>query len=191
MRQTRYTAVAIGLHWVVGLLILVNIGLAWTWPLAPDEAVRPMINNHKAIGVTVLGLVAMRLLWRWTHPAPPLPAHHKRWEKHAAHSVHMALYVLMFAIPLTGWIMDSAWEKAAEVPMPYFGLFEFPRIGFIMDMDPATRKWIHGAFGEGHEIAGWILIALFVIHVGGALKHQFIDKDRELGRMGVGQAPPA
>lgn len=188
MGQTRYTGVAIAFHWIIGLLIIVNVGLAWAWPLAPDEAVRPMINNHKAIGVTVLGLVIMRLLWRWAHPAPPLPTHHKPWEKRAAHAVHIALYVVMFAIPLTGWIMDSAWEKAAEVPMPYFGLFECPRIGFIMDMDPATRKSIHDVFGEGHEISGWILIALFAFHVGGALKHQFIDKDRELARMGIGRA---
>ena len=188
MEQTRYTGVAIALHWIIGLMIIVNIALAWIWPIAPDEAVRPLINNHKAIGVTVLGLLLMRVLWRWSHPAPALPAHHKPWEKRAAHTVHMLLYVLMFTIPLSGWIMDSAWEKAAQVPMPYFGLFEFPRIGFIMEMDPTTRKTIHGVFGEAHEISGWILMALFVIHVGGALKHQFIDKNRGLARMGVGRA---
>lgn len=188
MGQSRYNGVAIAFHWLVGLLIVVNVGLAWAWPVAPDEAVRPLINNHKAIGVTVLGLVIMRFLWRWTHPVPPLPAHHKPWEKRAAHWVHILLYVIMFALPLSGWIMDSAWEKAAEVPMPYFGLFDFPRIGFIMDMDAATRKSLHDSFGEAHEISGKILYLLFILHVGGALKHQFIDKDRELARMGIGRA---
>ena len=72
--------------------------------------------------------------------------------------------------------------------MPYFGLFEFPRIGFIMDMDPATRKSIHSAFGSAHDVSGKILYLLFFLHVGGALKHQFIDKDRELARMGIGRA---
>lgn len=184
----RYTSTAIALHWIVGLLIIVNIAIAWIWPVAPDEAVRPLINNHKAIGVTVLGLVSMRLLWRLTHRPPPLPVHHQRWEKRAAHLVHIALYVLMFAIPLSGYIMDSAWEKAAEVPMPYFGLFEFPRIGFIMALDPATRDAIHSTFGGVHEVAGKILYLLFFVHVAGALKHQFYDKDRGLARMGLGGA---
>ena len=188
MGQTRYTGVAIAFHWIIGLLIIVNVGLAWAWPLVADESVRPLINNHKAIGVTVLGLLVMRVLWRWTHRVPPLPAHHKPWEKRAAHWVHILLYIIMFALPLSGWIMDSAWEKAAEVPMPYFGLFEFPRIGFILDMDAATRKSIHDVFGAAHDISGKILYLLFFLHVGGALKHQFIDKDRELERMGIGRA---
>jgi cytochrome b561 len=188
MGETRYTGVAIALHWIIGLLIIVNVGLAWAWPLAPDEAVRPLINNHKTIGITVLALVAMRLLWRWTHPVPPLPAHHKPWEKRAARWVHIGLYVIMFALPLSGWIMDSAYKDAASHPNLWFGLFEWPRIGWVMGLDPATKKQVHDIFGETHEISGKILYLLFFFHVGGALKHQFIDKDRELARIGIGRA---
>lgn len=188
MGQTRYTGIAIALHWIVALLIIVNVTLAWVWPISPDEAVRPLINNHKSIGVTVLGLLVMRLLWRLTHPAPALPAYYQPWEKRAAHSVHMLLYVVMFTMPLSGWVFDSAWEKAADNPMQYFGLFEWPRIGWIMDLDPATKKIIHDRGEDVHGIASKILYLLFAVHVIGALKHQFVDKDRGLARMGIGRA---
>ena len=184
----RYTGTAIALHWIVALLMVVNVSLAWAWPLAPYDMVRPLINTHKSIGITLLLLVTMRLLWRLTHRPPALPDHHKPWEKRAAHTAHILLYVIMFALPLSGWIMDSAWEKAADNPNFWFGLFEWPRLGFIMTLDPVTKKSVHGLFGEMHEIAGYILYFLVVVHIGGALKHQFLDKDRELARMGIGQS---
>lgn len=183
----RYTGTAIALHWIIGILMIVNVGLAWAWPVAPDEAVRPLINNHKSIGITLLLLVTMRILWRATHKPPALPVHHQPWEKRAAHAVHMLLYVIMFALPLSGWIMDSAWEKAADNPNFWFGLFEWPRLGFIMGMEAAEKKQVHGLFGEMHEISANILYVLVVVHIGGALKHQFIDKDRELARIGLGR----
>ena len=182
----RYTNVAIIFHWLLALMILTNVVLAWTWPNVADENVRPLINNHKSIGITVLALVTMRLLWRWTHRPPPLAAHLKTWEKHAAHTAHVLLYVIMFALPLSGWIMDSAWEKAAENPNYWFGLFEWPRLSFIMSLDPATKKWMHDAFETVHGLSGFILYFLVTVHIAGALKHQFIDKDRELARIGVG-----
>ncbi len=184
----RYTGPAIALHWIIALLMIVNVGLAWTWPVAPDEAVRPLINNHKSIGITVLALVSMRLLWRMTHRPPALPDHHRPWEKRAAHAAHGLLYIIMFALPLSGWIMDSAWDKAADNPNFWFGLFEWPRIGFIMGMDAASKKEVHDLFGEMHEISGFILYFLVIVHVGGALKHQFLDKDKELARIGIGKA---
>jgi cytochrome b561 len=184
----RYTATAIALHWIVGLLMTVNVALAWVWPLLDKESVRPLINNHKSIGLTLLALVTMRLLWRLTHRAPALPAHHKPWEKRAAHGVHIALYVIMFAMPISGWIMVSAWEKAAQHPNLWFGLFEWPGIGFIMTLDPALKHQVHEAAETMHELSAYILYALVFVHVAGALKHQFIDKDRELARMGLGRA---
>lgn len=189
MSENRYTGVAIAFHWIIALLMIVNVGLAWAWPLAPDEAVRPLINNHKSIGITLLGLVTLRLLWRMTHTPPALPAHHKPWEKRAAHAVHILLYVIMFALPLSGWLMDSAYKDAAAHPNLYFGTFEWPRIGWVMTMsDPVAKEAVHGFFGATHGIAAKILYLLFILHVGGALKHQFIDKDRELARMGIGKA---
>jgi len=183
----RYTGVAIAFHWVVALLMIVNVALAWIWPLAPDEAVRPLIQNHKSIGITLLGLVILRLVWRLTHRPPALSDHLKSWEKRLAHAAHIGLYVLMFALPLSGWIMDSAWERAAQNPNFWFGLFEWPRIAPIMALDPAAKKTVHDIFGEAHDISGKIMYLLFFLHLAGALKHQFIDKNRGIARMMPGQ----
>ncbi|MBA3897517.1 MAG: cytochrome b [Sphingomonadaceae bacterium] len=183
----RYTRVAIAFHWFVAILIVTNVALALSWPHVADESVRPLIGNHKSIGMTVLGLAIMRLLWRLTHRPPPYPPVYARWETRLAHWVHAGLYVLMFALPLSGWIMDSAWEKAADNPNYYFGLFEWPRIAAIMALDPVTKKQVHEGFGAAHEIAGYILYLLVFLHVAGALKHQ-LQGHRELARMGVGPA---
>jgi cytochrome b561 len=109
-------------------------------------------------------------------------------QKRAAHWVHIALYLVMFLLPLSGWIMDSAYKDAASHPNLYFGLFEWPRLGFIMMLDPVTKEQVHDIFGETHEIAAKILYALVFFHIAGALKHQFLDKDRGLARMGIGRA---
>ncbi len=182
-KPARYTGTAIFLHWAIAALILGNIALALLWERFPDAAVRPAIDTHKSIGITVLGLVLMRILWRITHKPPPLPDRYPRWETALSTLVHAALYILMLAIPLAGWIMDSAWERAAENPMPFFYLFEWPRIAPIMALDPATKKQIHDLFGELHELSAFALLALVVLHVAGALKHQFIDREREIQRM--------
>jgi cytochrome b561 len=79
--------------------------------------------------------------------------------------------------------MDSAWKDAATHPMQWFGLFEWPRIGMVMGLDEVTKKSVHDSFGEAHEILGYALWALFALHVIGALKHQFIDGEKELQRM--------
>jgi len=183
----RYTSLAIAFHWIVALLIAVNVGLAWTWPNVADESVRPLINNHKSIGITLLGLVTMRFLWRLTHRPPALHPALRSWEKRLAHAAHVALYLVMFAMPLSGWIMDSAYKDAATHPNFWFGLFEWPRLGFIMALDPATKKTVHDFFGEMHEVSALILYLLVVLHIAGALKHQFIDRHRELARMGLGR----
>ena len=98
----RYTRVAATLHWLVALLIVINVVLGIWANHAPDDWVRPMIDTHKSIGITVLGLAVLRLLWRLSHPAPKLPETYARWERLAAHGAHVALYVWIFALPITG-----------------------------------------------------------------------------------------
>ena len=179
----RYTRTAMLLHWLIAAGIVVNVALAWIWPVLADAAVRPAIDTHKSIGITILGLAVMRLLWRFTHRPPPLPPHHAPIERKAAHGVHWGLYALLFAMPLTGWIMDSAYKDAASHPMFWFGLFEWPRIAPILHLDPALRERVHDGFGAAHHYLAWAVYGLFALHVGGALKHQWIDGDRELERM--------
>lgn len=179
----KYTRTAIALHWLVALLIFINLVLAFITEQIPEDWIRPAINTHKSIGITVLGLVLMRLLWRLTHKPPPLPASYPRWERITAHAAHILFYLFMLALPLTGWLHDSAWKAAPEVKMYWFGLFEWPRFDFIMQLEPVLKEQLHGQLGEIHEYLGFGLIGLWVLHVGAALKHQFIDKHQELQRM--------
>lgn len=179
----RYTGAAIAFHWLVAAGIVANVTLAWVWPHLADDNVRPAIDTHKSIGITVLGLAIMRLLWRWTHRPPALPTRYQRWEIAASHATHILLYVLIFAMPLSGWIMDSAWKDAATHPMYLFGLFEWPRIGTVMHLAPTTRDQVHDLFGAAHIWLSYLLYALFGLHVAGALKHQWLDREPELQRM--------
>ena len=185
----RYTGIAMLLHWVVALLVTANILLAWSWPgWLPDAQVRPAIDLHKSIGVTILGLAILRLLWRFTHSPPSFPRGYRPWEARVAHMTHYLLYAILFAMPLTGWIMDSAYEHAASTPMYWFGLFQWPRLGFIMALDPATKKSVHDGFGEAHEVIAYLVYALFALLVAGALKHQLLDGTKELQRMWPGRS---
>jgi cytochrome b561 len=184
----KYTRVAMLLHWAIALLILANIALGLSAALLPpsvlpDTDVRFVIDTHKSIGIAVLGLAILRVLWRLTHRPPPLPHVFPGWEKVAAHAAHIALYVLIFALPLSGWMHDSAWTAAASHPMYLFGLVPWPRIGFLMHLDPALKDQLHTQLGTLHTACGYALYVVLVLHVLGALKHQWIDRHPVLGRM--------
>jgi len=181
----RYTNTAIALHWLIALGIVINVTLAWLWPHSlPDAQVRPAIDMHKSIGLTILGLAIMRLLWRFSHPPPPLPTSYQKWEASAAHWAHVALYLVLFAQPISGWIMDSAYKDAAATPLHYFGTsFVLPRIAWIMDLHQPLKEQIHAIFGKAHEYTSYLLYALLIAHIAGALKHQLIDREPEIERM--------
>lgn len=179
----KYTRTAMALHWLIALLIIGNVILGLSFDYVPEARIRLAIDTHKSIGITVLGLAIMRLLWRFTHPPPPLPEHYARWERIAAHLTHAALYLLIFALPLSGWLHDSAWKDAATHPMKLFGLVPWSRIDYIANIEPETKEILHDVFGEVHRRFGYLLYALFALHVGGALKHQLLDREPELQRM--------
>lgn len=179
----KYSGVAIALHWLVAAGIIVNIALAWVWPHLADAQVRPAINMHKSIGITVLGLALIRLLWRLTHRPPALPTSYERWEITLSHLTHWLLYALILAMPLSGWIMDSAWKDAATHPLFLFGLFEWPRIAAITHLDLATRDTLHSVFGAAHAWLAYLVYGLVTLHIAGALKHEWIDREPELRRM--------
>jgi cytochrome b561 len=179
----RYTRTAIALHWMIALLIVINVTLGLSADYLPDDWVRPVIDTHKSIGITVLGLAIMRVLWRLTHRAPPLPREYPRWERWVAHLAHLALYVLIFALPLSGWLHDSAWKDAATHPMYLFGIIPWPRIGWVMDLEPVAKERLHDQFDALHTWFGYVLYGVFALHVVGALKHQWFDRESELQRM--------
>ena len=171
------------LHWLVALMIGINFVLVWIVDFLPEDNQRLTIDTHKSIGITVLGLAILRLLWRFAHKPPVLPGTYALWERRASHAAHLLLYALIFVMPLSGWMHDSAWKDAATHPMQLFGLVPWPRIGWIMNLAPGTKETLHDAFGALHEWAAYVLYALLALHIAGALKHQFIDKQKELQRM--------
>jgi cytochrome b561 len=181
----RYTRTAVVLHWLVAVLIVVNIVLGLGAESLPDDWVRLAIDAHKSTGITVLGLALLRILWRVAHPPPPLPRTYARWERFAAHAAHGALYALMLLLPLSGWLHDSAWKDAATHPMQLFGLVPWPRIAFIEHIEPVTKETLHDLFYAFHTGFGYVLYALVALHVGGALKHQLFDREAELERMSL------
>jgi cytochrome b561 len=181
--ENRYTRTAIVLHWAIALLMALNIALILLVNYYPDEWVRPAIDTHKSTGITVLGLVILRLLWRATHRPPAMPGSYGRIERFGAHAAHGVLYLLMILLPLSGWMHDSAWKDAATHPMQLFGLFEWPRIGWISGIEPVLKETWHTVLGGVHTWAGYVFYVLFALHVLGALKHQFFDGEAELQRM--------
>ena len=174
----RYHPVAMALHWIMALCIIFMIVLGLVMEdITPVASRFEWFQIHKSLGLTILLLSVLRLGWRLLHTAPPLPTHMSKLEKLAAHGGHWGLYVLMFAMPLSGWAMVSA---SGKYPTIFFGLFTVPHLPI-----PAEHaKTIGGIAHEGHEItAVYLAIGLIVLHVLAALKHQFIDKDHLFARM--------
>jgi cytochrome b561 len=173
MNKVRYSAIAIILHWVMALLIFATWSIAIAvddMPLSPTRITG--LSWHKWLGVTIFFLVILRLLWRATHPVPPLKTQMPVWQEKAMQLTHLALYLLMLAIPVVGWLMSSA--KGYTVN--YFGLFELPD---LVDKDKALGHQLK----EIHELLANGLMVLVGLHIMAALKHQFIDRDDLLGRM--------
>lgn len=179
----RYTRMAIALHWTIAALMIAAVALGWLANLATGAVVRPMIDTHKSIGLTVLGLAILRLLWRLTHKPPPMPTSYGPIERRGAHAAHWALYALIFLLPISGYLHDSAFKLAAAHPLQLFWLIPVPRLAAISDMAPAAKEQFHARMFAIHVWLGYVLYGLFALHVAGALKHQFMDHEAELQRM--------
>lgn len=171
--STHYSATAKALHWGIAVLIFGLLGLGFYMTgleLSPTKL--QLFSWHKWAGVTVFMLVVVRLAWRMTHRPPALPAHMSALERFAAHAGHHLLYVLMFAIPLSGWLMSSA--KGFQTV--WFGVLPLPDL-------LAKDKALGDLLQTVHVSLNFVLIALLLVHIGAALKHHLVDKDDVLTRM--------
>ena len=161
------------LHWLIVALIIVPVVLA---NIAEDLPIGPkkigVYAWHKSFGITILLLAILRLLWRWANPTPLLPGTLKPYERVLAHVTHVGLYVLLFAQPLTGWMMTSA----RGFPVSWFGFLQLP------DFVPKDRA-LYEAMKNTHGILALTLYAIVFLHVAAALKHHFLLKDDVLRRM--------
>lgn len=171
--DTRYTPIAIALHWAIALLVFGGWGLGiymHDLPLSPAKL--RYYSWHKWIGVTVFFLALLRVAWLATHSAPPLPPAISRLQRRLARLTHAVLYVLLFALPVSGWLMSSA----QGVPTVYFGVLPLPD---LVAKDKALGERLAGV----HELLAFTLAALVLLHLAAALKHQWIDRDGLLDRM--------
>ncbi len=170
---TRYTAVAQLFHWVIAALIVTQFALAWTaddLPLGVHKLA--LLARHKSFGMTVLMLAVLRLLWRFKHPAPELPAGMTPIERILARATHVAFYVLLFAMPLTGWMMSSAKNYSVS----WFGLFTWPN---LIGKNEAAFDILKST----HDYLSDALFVIAVLHILAALKHHFWNKDDVFLRM--------
>src|SRR5262249_15144815 len=120
--RSTYSAVAIGLHWLIAALMLTNIGLAWYFTNLKGPAEVAPLALHKSIGITVLLLTLLRIGWRLVNPPPPLPDHMAAWERWAAKGTHYLFYLLMLGMPLSGWAMVSASPLIKLHPTVLYGV---------------------------------------------------------------------
>lgn len=161
-------------HWLVAILIVVQavIGLTMVGMDLSPAKVR-VFALHKSIGMTILALVLLRIAWRLTELRPADPPAMPRWQRRAAHALHLVLYVLILAIPLSGWWFNSA----SNAPLVWFGWFDIPSLTGGLDPVWKPRALLL------HQSLFWLLVALLVLHVGAALWHHFRQRDEVLLRM--------
>jgi cytochrome b561 len=172
--RERWGDLAKTFHWTIVVLILVQgtIGLVMV-DLPRGPGVIPIFSFHKSLGLTIFALALLRLGWRAFDPRPDFPAAVPDWQVSAARVGHALLYVLLFAVPLSGWWFDSV---AALRPLYWFGLFEVPHL-------TGPDKELKDTIAELHEGLFWVLVAVAAAHAAIALYHQFVMRDNVLGRM--------
>jgi cytochrome b561 len=194
--SNRYTKTAVVLHWLIAIAIFGMFALGWymselpkeapkqmaydlfdlgiyTWQLAEEASPRTFyFNLHKSIGITLLGLIAFRIFWRISHKPPALLSSYTVFERKLATAAHHLLYLLMVALPVSGIVM----ALSSKYGVKWFGL------DFLPGLD---NKGLRDIFKEFHEIIGVIILLVIIIHILGALKHKFIDKDTTMQRMSL------
>lgn len=183
---TRYSTVAIWLHWLIALLII-GMMIAGVWMAGAIKVKETQATAfevyqlHKSIGVTIFALSLFRLFWRLGHQAPDMPTSMALWEKIAANLTHWAFYGLMIGLPITGWLMVSA--SPWGLPTMYFNTFEVPHFTALAELDQAGKTLWEARFKGIHKFMAYSGIALVLLHVGAALKHQFWERDNLISRM--------
>lgn len=211
-QPVRYTKVAIALHWMIAALIAVNLAIGW-WM---EDLVEPyrtiVVRLHQSSGITVLALTIARIGWRLAKKPPPLDAGLSRSERITASCVHAILYLAMLGLPLSGWALISANPPRYEAASPsehgtgatqpqsrkqkfimVWGVVPLLPIAPLQNMafkpnGVAKQHVLHERIVLAHAVAGYLMLALIVLHVLGALKHQILDKKPQLYRMGIGEA---
>jgi cytochrome b561 len=173
MQQARYSMVAIVLHWLIAIAVIVNWRIAQAAEHVADSEKLAAYAPHKALGMTILFLTVLRILWRIMKKPPDLASSLKPWEAALSKILHWIFYLLLIGLPLGGWLANSHYGQGVDI----FGLFTVPALPVAVNPDIGQAIFeVHATFGTG-------LILLVALHILGALKHQFLDKDGNIYRM--------
>lgn len=159
-------------HWLIAIIVISMLSGSFFLESLPDQYQPSAFMIHKSFGLTVLFLVLVRLFWIQYTGKPALPKTVPMWQKILARTVQYSLYVFLICMPLCGWVMSVAGNRVPS----YFGLFPMP---LPIKANEALSKFMN----QSHKTIAWILIALITLHIAGAIKHHFIDKDNVLKRM--------
>jgi cytochrome b561/polyisoprenoid-binding protein YceI len=185
---SRYTGVAIVIHWLIAAAIVFQIILGWRMGDEPKgPATYAIFQLHKSIGITILLLSLGRLAWRLTHRPPPHPVGQPRWETIASKIVHVAFYVIMIGLPVTGWIIVST--SKLTIPTVLYGAIPWPHIPFLPELAAGPKHLWHEIGENGHGLLVKTTYLLLALHLGAVAKHQILDRDEVLGHMAPGAKP--
>lgn len=175
--RLRYDPFAIALHWLLAVLIVGSFGVGLYMTGLPFSPLRLKVYNwHKWAGVTILALSALRLLWRLGHRPPALPADMPGLQKAGSRISHTLMYLLFFAVPLSGW----AYSSAMGMPVSWFGVLALP------DFMAVDHDLAEAVLQPLHRNCAFALAGITLLHVAAALKHHWIDRDGLLKRMWPG-----
>lgn len=170
----RWGSVSIGLHWAVAaLILLVQVPAGWIMTsVGPGATQNFFYNVHKNVGLLILALAVIRLIWRWSNPVPELPADLPRWQATTARVTHALLYILLFFMPITGFLYTSM----GGFPVPVLMLYD-------LSQHVPVNKPVAEIFKIAHLTGQWLLYLVAALHVAGALQHHLIRRDWVLRRM--------
>ncbi|KRA66361.1 cytochrome B [Caulobacter sp. Root655] len=186
--RKRYTTVAIILHWLIAAAILFQVILGWRMGDEPKgPATYAIFQLHKSIGITILLLSLARLAWRLFNKPPPHPVGQPRWETIASQVVHVAFYVIMIGLPVTGWIMVSA--SKLNIPTLLYGTVPWPHLPLLPELATEPKHLWYKAGEISHGLLVKTTYLLLALHLGAVAKHQILDRDEVLGHMAPGARP--
>ncbi|HUH24291.1 MAG TPA: cytochrome b [Brevundimonas sp.] len=171
--RNRYSTISLILHWVIALAVVAQVALIMAHDATEGPLSREFVQTHKAVGLTILVLTLGRIGWRLANPLIALPVEMPKWERILSRGTQFLFYAVLLVMPLTGWLASSA----AGRDISWFGLFQWPLLPIGGGREAA------GQFMDVHEIVAKLLYVLILLHVAGALKHQFINRDNVLHRM--------
>jgi cytochrome b561 len=176
----RYTRTAIALHWAIALLVIFQFAWGWWMQGIPKQPVGPRVdafNLHKSIGMTIFALMFVRILWRIGHAPPPL-VDLPRWQARVARATHALLYIALVVQPLVGYLGS----ELSGFPVKFFGL--------TLPSWTGKNAALKDLMSAAHLTVSWVIAATVTLHIIAALKHELVDRNRLLARMGIGTALP-